>query len=193
MPADLSKPASPREPDEQGAGDVGAFRQGTPLSQWALARYLVGRALGVSISNYLLVIAVVIFGFAAVLHWLAGSTFWAVLVALAGLAVLALRAVLRWALARLTAADRYAPLEQRLRALVHDTRRDILRELRRVGLPGHSWSLPLLALNLLRRSRRHRTLERLREFDVDRAVSPARVDELHHIMRAALQRPGRAA
>jgi hypothetical protein len=206
--ADLTKRVPDDEPDSAGGAsrnrpvdagavsqgaEVGDFRQGTVFSQWALARYLVGRALAVSVSNSLLVAALVVLGLAALLQWVVGSTFWAVVVAVVGLLILALRGLLRWGLNRLTAADRYAPLEQRLRALVSETKRDILAELRRVGLPGRSWSLPLLAIRLLRPSRRTETWARLRQFDVDRAVSPARVDELHHIMRAAFNRPGRAA
>jgi hypothetical protein len=208
VPADLTTrdpdddpvgPGGPAGSDPTGGGllgaeaHVGSFRQGNAFSQWALARYLVGRTLAVSVSNTLLAAAVVVLALAALLQWGAGSTFWAVVVGVIGLLLLLLRGVLRWGLNRLTAADRYAPLEQRLRALVSETRRDILAELRRVGLPGRSWSLPLLAVNLVRSSRRGETFERLRQFDVDRAVTPAHVDELHHIMRAAFTRPGRAA
>ena len=189
MPADLSKRV-PDEPPSFDAAEIGAFRQGTPFSQWALARYLVGRALGISISNNLLVVAALMFGFAAVLQWVVKSTFWAVVVAIIGVIVLAVRSLLRWALTKITAADHYAPLEARLRSLVAETQADIFRELRRVGLPGHTWSVPLLVIKLLRPSKRRDTLARLKQFDVDRAVSPARVDELHHIMRAAFDRPG---
>lgn len=203
MPADLTK----RQPDDDRpystAGEAegvevgdparGFGRQGTPFSQWALARYLVGRALGTSVSNSLLVLALAIFAIAALLQWVVGTTFWAVVFAVVGLVVLGMRAVIRWVLNKLTAADLYGPLEQRLRTLVAETRGDILAELRRVGLPGRTWSLPLLAVNLVRSKRRGQTLERLKQFDVDRAVTPARVDELHHIMRAAINRPGRMA
>jgi len=200
VPADLTK----YDPDDDfgfdafdagdfKSGEVGDFRQGSRFSQWALARYLVGRTLGVSVSNNLLVVALVLFAGAALLQWVVGTTFWAIVVLVLALIVLAMRAVIRWGLNKLTAADRYAPLEDRLRSLVHDTRSDIFAELRRVGLPGHSWSVPLLALNLVRPSKRRATLERLRQFDVNRAVPPARVDELHHIMQAAFNRPGRPA
>ena len=188
MPADLSKPS----PDEPPPGaDVGSFRQGSPLSQWALARYLVGRAIASSVSASLLVVALVIFAFAALIEWGAHSTGWAVLVAVLGLMVLAVRGVIRLVLRKLTAADHYGPLEARLNALVSETRRDILSELRRVGLPGRTWTLPLLAFRLARRTKRAQTLERLRAFDVDRAVTPLRVDELHNLMRAATGRQGR--
>ena len=97
--------------------------------------------------------------------------------------VLALRAVLH----RLTAVHRYSPLERRLRSLVTDTHRDVLRELRRIGLPGHTLTMPLLAARLAGR-RRKETLARLRAFDVGRAVPRSRIDELHMLLRTAAGR-----
>jgi hypothetical protein len=170
-------------------GDIGSFRPGSQLSQWALARYLVGRCIATSVANALSILALVLFGLAALCEWGAHSLFLAILFVLAALVVLALRAVLRAVLERLTAAAHYAPLEERLHALVADTRRDVRAELRRIGLPGRPWSLPFLALRLIRRRRRAETLERLRAFQLDRAVTPARVDELHHILRAATSAP----
>lgn len=176
-------PAVPGDPAERGEPEVGEFRQGSPVSRWALARYLVGRAIGQSVSTSLLLVALVVLGLAALIEWGAHQTFWAVLVAIVGLAVLATRALLRAVLRRITAADQVAPLEARLRALVADTRADVLAELRRLGLPGRTWTLPLLAVRLARRSRRQQTLDRLRGFQVDRVVPPARIDELHLIIR----------
>ena len=173
--------------------EVGDFRQGSPLSQWALARYLVGRSLGVSIGNNLLVLAVLLLGVGALLQWGVHTTFWAIVVTVLALIVLGMRALIRALLNNLTAANRYRPLEDRLRSLVSETRKDVLAELRRVGLPGRPWSLPLLAFRLIRPSRRGDTIEKLRQFDLDRAVAPARVDELHHIMRAAFQHRDAAA
>ncbi len=163
---------------------MGSFEQGTPASRWALARYLVGRAIGESLSRSLLVLALLVLVLAGFLEW-AGSTFWAVLIALIALAVLAMRGLLSAILRRLTAADLDGPVEQRLRALVKDTRHDVLAELRRSGLPGRTWTLPLLALRLLRRRRRADTLARLRSFRVDNVVPAARVDELHLMLRNA--------
>jgi hypothetical protein len=182
-------PALPEgpEPDDPFGVDVGPFEQGTPTSRWALARYLVGRALGESISRSLLVVAVLILAFAGLVEWL-GSTFWSIVIALLALAVLAMRAILRAVLRRLTASDRVGPLETRLRALVADTRSDVLAELRRIGLPGRTATLPLLALRLLGRERRRRTVARLRTFDLDRVVPKARVDELHLLLRGTLGR-----
>lgn len=174
--------------DAGGQPEVGTFRQGSELSQWALARYLVGRAIARSVGDALLLIGLVVIALAVIVGWLASSVGWGVFIGLVGLGVLALRAVLLWLLRALTAFRSYRPLERRMRALVGDTRGDVLRELRRVGLPGRTWTLPLLALRLLRRRSRSQTLARLREFDVARAVPPARLDELHLLLRTAVGR-----
>ena len=181
-PVWFSADAPPGEPE------VGSFRQGSELSQWALARYLVGRAMARSVGDTLLLIGLVVIAVAVVVGWLTGSVGWGVFIGILGLGVLAVRAVLLWLLRTLTAFRGYRPLEHRMRALVGDTRTDVLRELRRVGLPGRTWTLPLLALRLLRRGHRAGTLARLREFDVARAVPPARLDELHLLLRTAVGR-----
>ena len=173
------------DPDAPVGYDVGAFEQGSPASRWALARYLVGRALGESISRSLLVLALGILALAGLAEW-AGSTFWSVLLALLALAVLAVRAVLGAVLRRLSAAERLGPIEARLHALVAETRSDVLAELRRIGLPGRTWTLPLLAVRFLGRQRRRAAVARLRGFDLDRVVPKARVDEVHLILRDAI-------
>lgn len=179
-------PAQP-DPDEWAGFDVGAFEQGSPASRWALSRYLVGRAIGESISRSLLIVALVILALAGVVEW-SGSTFWSVVVAVFALGVLGMRAVLRAVLRRLTAADQPGPIEARLAALVADTRSDVLAELRRIGLPGRTWTLPLLGLRFLGRERRRKTVARLRGFDLDRVVPKSRVDELHLMLRDTLGR-----
>jgi hypothetical protein len=172
-------------PDDDGewlaADEVGRFEQGSPLSRWALARYLVGRAIGESVGNTLLLIALVVLALAAGCEWGLHATFLAVVLAVLAVIVLLLRTALRSILRRLTEADRYGTVETRLRELVADTRGDVLRELRRVGLPSHTITLPLLAIRLLG-GRRRATLARLRQFDVDRAVPKARLDELHLLL-----------
>ncbi|HJQ43956.1 MAG TPA: hypothetical protein VJ831_12785 [Jatrophihabitantaceae bacterium] len=187
-------PALPAEPTPGASDsvnepfiDVGDFEQGTPVSRWALARYLVGRAVAESVSRSLLLVAVVVLGLAAVAQWVLHSTVLAVLLVIVALGWLAIRAVLRAVLNRLIAADRVGPLESRLRALVSDTRGDVLRELRRVGLPGRTWTLPVLAFRLLGK-RRQATFERLRQFDLERAVPQARLDELHLLLRGVAWR-----
>jgi hypothetical protein len=197
-------PALPDEPSDKpyddgtwpAAGDpveeVGAFRQGSPLSRWALARYLVGRAIGESVGRTLLIVALVLIALAVACQWALGLTFVTVLISIVAVFVLLLRWVLRTVLRKLTAADYYGPIETRLRALVSDTHGDVLRELRRVGLPSHTLTLPLLALRLVGK-RRKQTLERLRGFDIDRAVPKARLDELHLLLRDAAGGPGGSA
>lgn len=174
----------PRPPAIDAGVDVGEFRQGSAVSQWALARYLVGRAIGESLSRSLLAMGLAVLALAALVQWGAGSTFWAVVIALVALGILAMRAVLRAVLDRITAVGAHGPLEARMRALVADTRTDVRAELRRIGLPGRPWSLPLLALRFFGRERRRRTVEQLRRFDVDRTVPAARLDELHLMLRS---------
>jgi hypothetical protein len=65
----------------------------------------------------------------------------------------------------------------------------VLRELRRLGLPGRSWTLPLLAWRLIRSRHRQPTLDRLRGLDLARAVPPARLDELHLLLRRGTDDP----
>lgn len=178
-------PALPDEPADdavwQSADDVGEFRQGSAFSRWALARYLVGRAIGESVGSTLLTVALLIFGVAAVSEWVLHVTLLAVLLAILGLGVLLIRWLVRFVLRRLTEADRYGQIETRLRELVSDTRGDVLRELRRIGLPSHTVTLPLLAFRLIGK-RRKLTFERLRDFDIRRAVPKARLDELHMLL-----------
>lgn len=182
-------PALPDQPFDDAAGssadDIGQFEQGSPLSRWALSRYLVGRAIGESVGHTLLALALVVLGLAAVSEWVLHSTFLAVLLAVFAVLVLLVRAALRAVLRRLTAADRYGPLEKRLRELVSDTRGDVRKELRRVGLPSRALTLPMLAFRLVGK-RRPAALAKLREFDIDRAVPRDRLDELHMLLRSGL-------
>lgn len=165
---------------ERPAVDVGAFRAGSEASRWALSRFLVGRAVGESLGRGLAVLGVLGLLAALVLWW----RHWvliAALVALAALGLLLMRAVMLALLRRLTALPGGSA---RLKALVRDTRRDVLRELRRIGLPGRTWTLPALALRLLRGTRRAETLRRLRAFEIERAVPPSRLDELHLLVQS---------
>lgn len=170
--------------------DVGEFRQGSPLSQWGLARYLVGRAITESVGAALLVVAVVLLALAVLLEWVVHSTVLAVLVVLVAVGVLVLRWAMLAIIRRLTGFRRFRPIEQRMTALVGDTRSDVLRELRRVGLPGRTWTLPLLAFRFLGRDRRKDTIAKLRSFELDRAVPKARVDEMFLLLRQAFSRAG---
>jgi hypothetical protein len=101
--------------------------------------------------------------------------------------------VLRAVLKRLMAANVYGPLEERLSAIVGGARKDVLAELRRVGLPSRLLTLPWIGVRLIGR-RRKETIARMRDFDVDRAVPKARRDELHLVLREAVRRgPGPTA
>ena len=176
-------------PDRDGP-DVGAFEQGTPGSRWALGRYLVGRAIGEYISRALMVFALFVVAM-TVLVWWAGPRWLAILIGIFALTVLLLRWALGAVLRRATGAGYFGPLEDRMRRLVADTRGDVRVELRRIGLPSRTWTMPLLAWRLARRKRRAETLARLRRFEVERVVPSARLDELHLIV-AQLRPPGMA-
>lgn len=167
------------------ASDVGAFRQGTGASQRALGGYLVGRAVAEALSRGLLILALVLLAGAGLVEW-AGSTFWFVVILLGAIGMLLLRSLVLALLNRLPLMAGPPGLNSRLRELVADTRKDVLRELRRSGLPGRSWSLPLLAVRLLGK-RRAETAEKLRGFDVDRVVPTARLDELHLLLQSGGQ------
>jgi hypothetical protein len=180
----LRKRPPPRQPPGD-APEVGEFRQGSPLSQWALARYLVGRALTESVGTALLGLGVVLLALAAFSEWVLHSTLLAVLVVIIAVGVLILRWILLAIVRRLTAFTQYAPVEARMTALVSDTRSDVLRELRRIGLPGRPWTLPLLVLRFLGRTRRADTVARLRRFEITRVVPAARLDELILLLRQA--------
>jgi hypothetical protein len=169
--------------------DVGAFRAGSAASRWALSRYLVGRALAESVGRTLFGAAVVLLVGAVALQEAAHLTALAVLVGLVAVAVLLLSAGLRAVLRRLTGAGLGEAVAVRLRRLVGETRRDVRRELRRLGLPSHAVTMPLLALRLAGR-RRADTLQRLRGFELARVVPPARLDELHLVVRGAVGAPG---
>jgi hypothetical protein len=165
---------------------IGDFRQGNQLTQWALARYLLGRALAVQASRTLIGLALLIAA-VAVLVYYGGLTVLAVLIGLMAVVVLGVRSLVGALLRRTTMAMLPPAADQALNRLVRDTRADIGRELRRIGLPGRPWTMPLLIGRILGR-RRADTFARLREFDVDRVVPAARLDELHWLVTAAASR-----
>ena len=175
----------PGEPQQNGpAYDIGDFEQGSPLSRWALARYVVGRVILERVSLTLLVLAGGLGLLAVLAQVTLHSTFLTVVLLVLVGAVLLMRWGLRAVLNRLMGAKAYGPLEQRLGAVVDGARSDVFAELRRVGLPSRVLTLPLIAVRLAGR-RRQETLGRIREFEAERAVSRARVDELHLVLRAA--------
>ena len=157
---------------EPGEPQVGAFQRGTAASRFALARYLVARVVMDAASWSLLIVALAITAVAALIFFL-WLKWLGVLVFLVALVVLAFRAAF---LGRLTGP--FGPVEDRVRGLIGDSRGDLRRELKRIGLPAGSLGLPLLAWRLTGR-RRADTMQRLRQFDVARVVPPSRLDELH--------------
>jgi hypothetical protein len=174
------EPSSLPSPFE-GEPEVGEFRRGSEVSRWALALYLVGRAAAEYVSGALYGLALVLLVAGAGLWWLV-SAWLGVPVVVIGLLVLGLRALVTAMLRAVTGAGQFGPIEARLRALVYDTRSDVRRELRRIGLPSRAWTLPLLALRLAGRNRAE-TLRRVRAFDLNRVISPFRLDELHLLLQ----------
>jgi hypothetical protein len=168
--------------------DVGAFTQGSAASRWALGRYLLGRALAIQVSRALLVIAAVILG-VAVAAYFGHLLVLTVFIGLIAVAVLAARALLGAILRRVTLGAQDPETERRLARLVADTRKDVAKELRRIGLPSRSLTMPLLGLRLAGR-RRGEVLARLRAFDVERVVPSGRLDELHLLLDAQTRRGG---
>ena len=114
-------------------------------------------------------------------------TWLAVLVGLIGFGLLLVRAIVAALMRRLAGVGRFGPHEDRMRSLVAETRGDVRRELRRLGLPSHTATMPILAARLLGR-RRSEVIARLRGFDIDRVVPPARVDDVHLVIQALSQR-----
>jgi hypothetical protein len=182
------QPRSEPPPDAAGTGEeaeVGDFRPGSAWGRAALGRYLVGRSMTESIGTSLLLIAIVFLCLAALSQWLLHSTALAVLFVIVAVFDLVLRWLLLAIVRRLTAFPQYEPIEDRLNALVRDTRRDVFRELRRVGLPSHVWTLPLLAVRLVRTSRRAETVAAMRAFEIERVVPKARLDETYLLLQQA--------
>ncbi len=165
--------------------EVGDVRPGSPASQAALRRYLLVRALGRSVVSTVQWAGIAVL-LVAVLCWLGGLKVLAVLVAVVALLILAVRRLLRAVEYRLSGSAGLGALEPRVAVLVSRTRRGLRREMRRVGLPG----LPLLiAVRLLRPSRRAQTVQALSRIDLAGVVPPSRVDELQVLLRQAP--PGR--
>ncbi|HEV2886746.1 MAG TPA: hypothetical protein VGX49_07545 [Jatrophihabitans sp.] len=168
--------------------EVGNFGPGSAAGQAVLRRYLLTRALGSSIINAVQWTGVVVLLLAA-LSWLGGLKLLAVLLGLVALVILAVRGVLSGVSRRLSGSSRLGPLEPRVAALVTRTRRDLRRELRRVGLPGTPWAPLLIGWRLLRPLRRAHTLQALSRVDLTKVVPPSQVDELQILLRQAP--PGR--
>jgi len=167
--------------------EVGNIGPGSAGGQEALRRYLLTRALGSSIVNAVLWTGILVLVL-AVASWLGGLKVLAVLLGVLALVILAVRRLLSGLARRLSGSSRLGPLEPRVAALVTRTRKDLRRELRRVGLPGSPWAPLLIAWRLVRPIRRVRTLQSLSRIDLIKVVPASQLDELHLLLR---QMPGR--
>jgi hypothetical protein len=182
-PEDWGKSGSHERPvtDEHPVGEVGEFRQGSDASHWILRRYLLSRALGDSIVRSVHWFGVSIFVL-AVLTWVGGIRWLAVLIALVAVMLLLLRVALSGAQRRLSGSDRLGAAAPQIQELVGHTRRGLRAELRRVGLPSAPWGPLLIGLRLIRASRRARTVHQLTQIDLAKVVPSSRVDELHLLL-----------
>ena len=167
--------------------EVGNIGPSSGAAQAALRRYLLTRALGSSIVNAVLWTGVAVLVL-AVLSWLGGLKLLAVLLGVVALVILAVRRLLGGIVGRLSGSSRLGPLEPRVAALVTRTRKDLRRELRRVGLPGSPWAPLLIGWRLIRPLRRARTMQSLSRIDLTKVVPPSQLDELQLLLR---QMPGR--
>jgi hypothetical protein len=164
--------------------EVGNIGPGSAASQAVLRRYLLTRALGSSIVNAVQWTGVVVLLLAA-LSWLGGLKLLAVLLFVVAVGIFLVRAVLSAIQRRLSGASRLGPLEPRVASLVTRTRRELRRELRRVGLPGVPWAPMLIAWRLMRPLQRPRTVTALSRIDLTKVVPPSQVDELQILLRQA--------
>jgi hypothetical protein len=175
-------PASPFGPGE--TGDVGDFRQGSAHVRWALSRYLLGRLIIARVSAGLLFTAFLIAVLGGLVYW-AGGRWLAVLIFLVALGVVVIRWVFVTVVRRLTFDARFGPAERQLRRIIGAAGGDLRRELHRIGVPLSWWSFPLLLLRLMRSRSRRVLFERMRGFQLERAVPAGRVDELHMLIASA--------
>lgn len=183
-PTGFGSADAPRDQTPFDEADVGEFRQGGSDVRWALARYLVGRVIITRISIGLLFTVALIATLGA-LAWWAGIRWLGVLILLFALGVAVLRWIFVTTARRLTAAAQFGPAEDQVRKLIGATGGDLRRELRRIGVPSHWWSFPLLLMRLMRRKSRRTIFTRLRSVELDRIVPSSRLDELHMIIDAA--------
>lgn len=162
--------------------DVGRFPQAGDAAQWVLRRYLLTRAVGASILRtlYLTGAGVLLL---AVLVWIAGVHWLAVLIGLVAITLLLIRAALSAIQRRISGVERMGPAGRRVEALVGQTRRGLRGELRRVGLPAAPWGPSLVGLRLLRPTRRADTVRKLAQFDLTQVVPSSTLDELYLLLR----------
>jgi len=169
---------------ETPAPEVGTFRLGSEASDWVLRRYLLTRALGASIVRAVYWAGVVTL-LLAVLIWLAGVEWLAVVIGLVAIIVLLIRIPLSDIQRRISGVDRMGSAGPRVEELVGQTRAGIRAELRRIGLPSAPWGGALIGLRLLRPFKRGETVARLAKFDISQVVPRSSLDELQMLLRNA--------
>jgi hypothetical protein len=161
---------------------VGQFRQGDDLSQWALRRYLLVRAVGTSVVRTVQWIGIGILVI-AVLVWFAGVHWLAILAGLFAVLVLGFRAVLSAVQNHLSGASRLGPVATDVERLVGRTRREMRAELRRVGFPGGPLVPAVVGYRVARRRTRGEAVRRLTTFDLTQVVPVGTLDELHLLLQ----------
>jgi hypothetical protein len=161
---------------------VGEFRQGNDLSQLVLRRYLLTRAIGESVVRTVHWFGVALLVLAGLVWW-AGVTWLAVLIGIAGLLVLAVRALLSAIQRRISGIDAMGEIGPRVEQLVGQTRKGLRAELRRIGLPSAPWGPLLVGLRLVRPIKRVDTVAKLTRFDLSQVVPSSTLDELHLLLR----------
>jgi hypothetical protein len=164
--------------------EVGSFQQADELSQWALRRYLLARAIGASVVRtvHWFGVAVLVL---ALLVWFAGVKWLAVLIGIAAVFVLLFRALLSGIQRRISGVDAMGPAGPKVERLVGQTRKGIRAELRRIGLPSAPWGPTLIGLRLIRPVKRAETVRKLSKFDLSQVVPSSTLDELYLLLRSA--------
>jgi hypothetical protein len=156
-------------------GEVGDLRPGDPRTQWALARYLVARTVGDNAVRAVLGVALVLAALTVLLVAVSAPVALSVLVGLVAVGWFVAWRLARALWSRLAGGPALVPVRHELDALVRETRPDVRRELRRLGLPAHPLASFAFARRLVGR-RRAETMTTLRGFDVDRVVPAERAD-----------------
>lgn len=154
-------------------------RPGKLDNEQSLRSYLLVRALGRSVMNTVLWSGLLILAIGVVL-WLSGLKVLGILVGLVAFAVL----FVRFSLGSLTKRFGRGPADPQINRLVTRTGRGLRKELRRVGLPGAPWAPLLIALRLLRPTRRRQTMQSLSRIELTKVVPAGQVDELHLLLQS---------
>ena len=162
------------------------FSPSAELTQLALRRYLLTRAIGASVVRtvHWFGIAVLVL---AVAVWSLGVPWLAVLIGLFAVVVLLVRTMLSGIQRRISGIAEMGVDGAQVERMVGQTRKGLRAELRRVGLPSAPWGPLLVGIRLIRPERRADTVAKLARFDLSQVVPSRTLDELLLL----LSRPGR--